>query len=529
MTILQEYKYPAIGDVTKMLLGSASSQQYWPKTLGILDWMVSLSHSAHHVPPGPLSREEKQREHLAALTRAHAAAVTAVHTASRATTSQAEMEALQQRVEDASADLREAEHGDEASDADRAFFPFMWKCYERFWQGEDQFPDEISKLEDFFESKNASVKKEVERLEAEKRSLEAELNEMESVDSPLAKAQSDSETLRGDLKKFTKYRDDILVPKVNKTKVTISRLEESREEAQLELDKLRSQHATLSAQVSSQEMTSEEFDRLSSERATLTAEKDRLEAEIKEAENGRYEVELANSNLQQRLEERLKTFNPLGARVGLFPIKVRRSDGAPGDEYLDEIDLLLGQSGLLHPGLDLKVDLRNRIAELRRKVDVEQRRAIEEKVERQERYDEVCERLHALKEQEDEVKGRLDVAKEAIDEIQRLTDDETRGFNEDQLAKERKLHAVQQAGHKQLQAAEARLVELRAHQKHLVQLVQESLEGYKDELCAAVEECVGLKNRVGESVEEVAGRLGVEVVREGEAEAHEGGAEEEQE
>lgn len=43
MAILQEYKYPAMGDVTKMLLGSASSSQYWPKTLGILDWMVTLS------------------------------------------------------------------------------------------------------------------------------------------------------------------------------------------------------------------------------------------------------------------------------------------------------------------------------------------------------------------------------------------------------------------------------------------------------------------------------------------------------
>ncbi|CAO1629974.1 unnamed protein product [Parajaminaea phylloscopi] len=508
MTILQEYKYPAMGDVTKMLLGSASSQQYWPKTLGILDWMVGLSQSAQLVPPGPLAREDKQREHVAALTRAHAAAVSALHSAPRLT-APAEIESLQARVEEASAELREAEHGSEASDSDRAFFPFMWNCYESFWQGDDQFPDEVAKLEQLFEAKNASVKKEVERLTAERRKLEDYLKEMESVESPLARAQSDSDTLRGDLKKFTKYRDDILLPKVSKTKLTIARLMESREESQLELAKLTAQHENLTTQVSSQEMSAEEFDQLCADRAALTAEKDRLEVEIKEHENRRYELELANSNLQQHLEEKLKTFNPLGSRVGLFPLQVAAASGR-GEEYLDEIDLLLGQSTLLHPGVDFKSDLRPKIQSLRREVEVEQRKAIEEKVERQERYDEICERLHGLKEQSEEVSGRLEVLKESIDEIQRLTDEETRAFNDDQLIKERKLHAIEQSGYKQLQNAEAKLLELKAHQKHLAQMAHESLEGYKDELCAAVEECVGLKNRVGESLEVLAARVGVE-------------------
>lgn len=43
LMLLQEYRYPAAQDISKMLLGSASSQQYWPKALGILDWMVGLS------------------------------------------------------------------------------------------------------------------------------------------------------------------------------------------------------------------------------------------------------------------------------------------------------------------------------------------------------------------------------------------------------------------------------------------------------------------------------------------------------
>ncbi|CAO1617675.1 unnamed protein product [Sympodiomycopsis kandeliae] len=510
MMILQEYRYPSLGDITKMLLGSASSSQYWPKTLAILDWMVVLSSFAGHVPSGPLDREQAHNAHISSLVSDHSQATSALSSASRSI-SASEREQLVKRVEEASANLRDAEHAqDDGTDADRWFYPFTWHCYERFWEGEDQFPDEVANLEEIFQKKNASIRAEVERLEKEKKSLEGTLEELTSNDSDLTKAQQTNDTIRGDIGKFTKYRDEVLLPKVSKLKSTISRLEESRVESEADMAKLQSHHDSLSKQVSSQEMSSEEFDRLSSERTTLMGEKDRLENEIKEHENRRYELELATSNMHQRLEEKLKVFNPLGTKVGLFPLSVKRSDGSSGQELLDEIDLALGQSTLLHPGLDLKGDLRQKITSLRKSVEKSQRRAMEEKVERQEKYDEICERLHSIKEEELEIKGRLEVIKDSIEDITRLTDEETKLSNEDQYQKDRKLTSTQQIGFKQLTEIEARLIELKTHQKSLATTIKDSLEKYKDELCAAVEECVALKARVGESIEEIGLKLGIE-------------------
>lgn len=527
MAILQEYRYPALGDVTKMHLGSASSLQYWPRTLAILDWMVGLSRFASDVPSGPLDRERVHGEMVADLVRMHAQATSALHSAPAS-----ERAEYQRQLDKVSADLREAEHGlggeEGPADPDRWFYPFLWRCYERFWEGEDAYPDEMAQLEEDFEKQNASVRAEIERLAAEKSALQSEVEELTSGDSDLVKAQKANDLCRSDLKKFKTYRDEALVPRIDKLKLTISRLEESRAESTAELEKLQGQHESLSRQVSLQEMSSEEFDRLSGERAALTAEKERQEADIKEHENQRYKLELENSNMQQQLEEKLKVFNPLGAKVGLFPLKVRRADGAaPGaEELLEEIDLYLGNRSLLHPGLDLKGDLRARVADLRRKVDKAQRRAIEEKVERQEKYDEVCERLHQVNEQETEVRGRLEVIKESIEEITRLTDEETRAANDEQFQKDRKLENVHQAGHRQLAEVETRLVELRGHQRRLGTLARESLEKYKDELCAAVEECVGLKARVGECIEEVGLRVGVEFADGDDGEGGEEGGEE---
>ena len=429
-------------------------------------------------------------------------------------------------MNEASAELREAEYGPEdGADHDRWFYPFLWHCYERFWEGDDQYPDEISKLEELFQRRNGSVRSDVERLQLEVDAYKADLQRLQKTRSPLTAVQEENDMIKGDIVKFIKFRDDSILPKIDKLKLTISRLEENRVESTRDMENLRANNKSLSEQVASQEMSSEDFDRLSNERAAMMAEKDRLDADTREIENQRYDLELANANMQQRLEERLKVFNPLGTKVGLFPLKVRRAHGGPGEELLDEIDLTAGQASLLHPGLDLKGDVRSKISDIRRRVDKAQRRAIEEKVERQEKYDEVCERLHQVREQESEVHARLEAIKESIDSITQLTDEETRAANDDQYHQDRKVQQAQQAGHRQLAEAETRLVELRAHQRNGGTLAAASLERYKDELCAAVEECIGLKARVGECMEEIGLKVGVEFEREEEVQ---GGGEEDE-
>lgn len=405
----------------------------------------------------------------------------------------------------------------------------MWKCYAKFWLGEDSFPEEIGDLETFFEKKNASVKTAVAKLETEKARVEAELHELEDGESPLEKAEATNAMYRNDLEKFTTYKEQVLLPKIERTKSTIRKLEAAKIEKAEELQKLKMQHKRLSEQVASQEMSSDEFDRLTAERSALAADKEKLEGEIRDHEKRRYHLEVMNANMQQRLEEKLKSFNPLAAKAGVFPLKVRGSSSR--DEYLEEIDLLLGQPSLLHPGLDLKTDLKNRITSIRKELEEGQSKAVGEKVEKQEQYDQVWERLHLLRAQESEARSRLEVIKESIDELTRLTEEETSASMEDANMKERKLQHASQAGHRTLAEIEARLVGLRTHVKQLRTLKDESLEKHKDELCAAVEQVMNLKKRVGESIEDIATKLGIEVqvVKEEETEEVEGSTVQDQE
>lgn len=477
--------------------------------------ILFLQSAAGKIPAGPLARDQAFRDEIAESTRAHAAAVAELRAAPKSLGAE-QLAALRQRVDQRAAALRalEVEYDDEPSNV---FVPFNWRCYERFWQGEDVFPDEKAKLEKHFQRKNAGVKTDIERLQQEKRELAEELARLEEQGSPLAAAQSERDLYASDVAKFKQYKESALLPKMHKLQSTVAMLEDKNEEGRNEVAELQVQHESLEKQVASQEMSSDEFDRLTTERSRLTAEKEKLDVDIRDVENQRYDLELANSNMQQKLEEKLKAFNPLAAKTGVFPLRISGSSAKGGEEYIDEIDLLVGQPTLLHPGLDLKNETRTVISSLRRDVEKEQRKAIEEKVERQERYDELCERLHVLKEQEEEVNAKLEVIRESIEEITRLTDEETRAFNEDQLIKERKLQQTEQTGHRQLAEAESRLVELRAHMKHLQTVAGENLEKYKDELCAAVEECVALKARVGESLEEIGVRVGVEFETKGEA------------
>lgn len=510
MTILQEYRYPALGDVTKMLLGSASSQQYWPKTLGILDWMVQLSRFASLVAPGPLEREEAHNETKASWVREHAQAADALK--SRAKTMPAhEREEWERRLEQASSELRKADPGlEEGADTEAWFYPFLWHCFERFWEGEDAYPDEIARLEERFKKKDDKLRSEVEQLEREREKLEVEYSDLTSRDSPLVKAQQHYDALESDRGKLIEYHESLVKPKIAKLNTTIERLEEGRREQEARLVQLTSQHKALAEQVSSQEMTSEEFERLSNERNALKADRDKLDKDIDEHEKQRCDLEVQTARLQHNLEEKLKAFNPLGAKVGLFPLSVRRTDGIPGEELLDDIDLSIGQSNLLHPGLDLKSDVKRKINSIRLRTEKALKRAVDERVERREKYDDICDRLHQVENQSKEVTSQLEVIRRNIEELNITIDEETKDSNEAQRHKDLQISKIQQTGHKQLIEVESRLLELKAHKRHLITLINEALEKYKDELCAAVEECVGMKSRVGECIEEIGFKFGVE-------------------
>lgn len=61
--------------------------------------------------------------------------------------------------------------GEDVIDDGELFYPFLWKSYEKFWDGQDTYPEETAELDDIFARRNASVTKEVEEMEDEQARL----------------------------------------------------------------------------------------------------------------------------------------------------------------------------------------------------------------------------------------------------------------------------------------------------------------------------------------------------------------------
>ena len=83
LILMKEIKYPAAGERGRTKPTAAGSQSHWPYCLAMLEWRVNLGNQAETIGTGPRSRP------------------------------------------------------DEIEDLQSLFFPYLWDCYDRFWQNED--------------------------------------------------------------------------------------------------------------------------------------------------------------------------------------------------------------------------------------------------------------------------------------------------------------------------------------------------------------------------------------------------------
>ena len=83
LILMKEIKYPAAGERGRTKPTAAGSQSHWPYCLAMLEWMVNLGNQAETIGTSTRSRP------------------------------------------------------DEIEDLQSLFFPYLWDCYDRFWQNED--------------------------------------------------------------------------------------------------------------------------------------------------------------------------------------------------------------------------------------------------------------------------------------------------------------------------------------------------------------------------------------------------------
>lgn len=112
LMLLREVGYPHLEDMTKSRLMAAGGVSNWPYCLAMLGWIVRIGdvlNDQDRIPVGPEQR----------------------------------VEAKERSGPDASPNQTDTSNMD-------YFYAYLWKTYEKFWKGQDDFPEEREWLEDIF-------------------------------------------------------------------------------------------------------------------------------------------------------------------------------------------------------------------------------------------------------------------------------------------------------------------------------------------------------------------------------------------
>jgi len=445
--LMKDVKYPFVDDLSKTRLTSAGSQQNWPICLGMLDWMVRLGTHAADIGCGPLQREEEDTD---------------------------------------------------------LFYRYLWRCYAKFWQGEDTFPEEYDELREIYDEKMEGIRAEEAELEKEVANMDAELAEL-AAESPLAHEQREDEVLQSDKAKFSKYNEEVLVPRLEKNAVTVERLKQSLVEAEDTRKKKQKEKDELQVQVDAQEMSAEEFERLSGEREHMHKQIIEVAKQSEVVTRTNWNIEIELQKRQNQVEKLMATFNEIGDKTKFLPLAMRgASSAANADEIqeLDKLELVLANEDTLLPmGLDIKRDVKPAIQGLRHTTNATFKSVSDAKVALQEEEENLLETLATLQAEVRSEEGQLDALREQIDELTANSGLEMEMLAQDCARKERQLGAVESAGRIALREAELMHDAMVEELENARQAIKENKERLLADVYNALGELDKLQQRVHEGIE----------------------------
>ncbi|KAN0066029.1 kinetochore-associated Ndc80 complex subunit ndc80 [Thecaphora frezii] len=444
LMLMKEIKYPAAEELSKTKLTAAGSQNNWPYCLAMLEWMINLGTSADTIGAGPVSRV------------------------------------------------------DEEDDLQSLFFPYLWKCYDRFWENQDSYPEEYEELGACFDRKNAAIEQELKQLHEEYEKLESELSTYTGRETPLQVEQKENEMLNRDVAKFKLYHDDVLVPKLERTKKANERLLEEIKETEVEIHTKRQEGHDLQRQVDAQEMSAEEYERMASERDRLQKQLVELGELNRKATEDWWRLQLNFTKKQAEVEKRLRDFNPLATKIKLLPTELTTG------ETLYELELMPGNpSTMLPPGVDVKGVLRPRIEVLRSQAAGQYREASNKRLHQQERLEEINERVNTAKLELVEEETKLRTLKEQGDEAAKMNTLVTEQNANDQQRAELSINQADSSSRNVLNQAESRLNDLRLKADQLEEEVERKRSKMDDEMLTFVVLLSKMKGDVASQLREV--------------------------
>lgn len=444
--LMKEVRYPFVDDLTRTKLTAAGSQQNWPACLAMLDWLVHLGMAVGPSSSGPMNRDDENELHA-------------------------------------------------------LFFPYLWKCYEKFWENHDTYPDELAELARSFEHKNEALAASVHTLEAEKEEMDAELRALTDKPSPLQREEHENRVLQGDLAKFVKYHHEVLVPKLDKSRRTLQRLQTALEEHTAELRAKQAERERRQKLVDTQDVSSDEFDKLMSEREWLAKQLDELRVQNREALEQCWSIELTLSQRQADVEKKLKAFQLSERRIHLLPISL------PNGVELTELELVpANPSTMLAPGVSM--DAVHAKIETLRTAEAEKFRSVsDERMAVQEQADELGEHLDKVRRDARTLEMRLDALREQLEEVARTSAAEENASGAEHMRQENLVRSMDHQSSMALQQADTRVKALQLQLQEALESTADERAAMHEDMCRALHSLLDLKVHVSEGLEAVSGAV----------------------
>lgn len=226
------------------------------------------------------------------------------------------------------------EHGVEYN---RLFFDYTAETYSKFIQGDDVFEEEdeafVNKLKKLYnvdetylasvEEKHAYLSQEVERLEKESQTDRLMSKRMEKV------------KLQSDLKKLQNYKSNLETFKTNlENKAT--ELTEELNNTVSHLESLKCERDKLQVLLQNQKFTPADVERINREKNELQQTISSLSKALEEAEQHKWNEEIALAKVKEKMELRLAEYHKLARKLKLIPFSAENACGhdfeiRPGD------------------------------------------------------------------------------------------------------------------------------------------------------------------------------------------------------
>ncbi|MCO5549630.1 hypothetical protein L7F22_003103 [Adiantum nelumboides] len=446
LQLLNDIKYPLITDLSKTKLSAPGSIHNWPPICGMLHWLVCIESSLETVTTkyhgGPLERPVS------------------------------------------------------AEDEDFChYFPYLWRCYEQFWDSKDEYPEEEEKLERIFEEKSARTKKELDRMKEEWLDLEEKLKDLKENDSPLEVEEKEKAVLESDVKKFIEYRDAVLLPRIQQYNNVVEKLKADSAMHTDQIHQRTQERDRLRREVDAQEVTADDFETMSRERETLSKQLDDMMTKLHDRSSTNGHTEISLSNRQARVEDDLKTLSDQCREIDMFPFTLQ-----DGRTIYDFEMAASNTSTLLPKGLDFRQDVKRKIGDKRDRFARQYRDLTGTKLKDQESYDLLLEEVEEKRESMDKLEMRLKSIREQTDMANAASKEENRIQAELEAKNGLAIAQIDQSGRMALDQAEARLQEARM-QLTLVQERDTTLrKELHDEFVVGLENILSLKSAVSEGL-----------------------------